>query len=174
MDNVSLRVGEPWPDTLRKHVRSASILLVVVGQSWLSGTRANGVRCVDCHDDWVREEIRTAIEADIPILPIVIPPASMPPAAKLPSDITRLCAYQCTSLSETAFTKDYAVVRGRLAPVLWPAQRLGFRLAKWGGGAALAFLGFSPVGVPLTAAAVVLAIGVVMTPKAAILARSQD
>src|ERR1700722_18612506 len=67
VDYRDLPIGEPWPDGLRRQLQACHVLLAVIGPKWgdarfSSGKNANRLR-LDDPEDWVRQEICTAIKA---------------------------------------------------------------------------------------------------------------
>ncbi|HEV7266746.1 MAG TPA: FHIPEP family type III secretion protein [Falsiroseomonas sp.] len=74
--------------TLRDALASAAALVVVLGEDWHKlQDDASGARRLDNEDDWVREEIRTALKRGIPIFPLLLENAQLPRSEWLPKDI---------------------------------------------------------------------------------------
>src|SRR5262245_31894201 len=79
MDVDEIRVGDTWPVALESALERASVLLVVIGPTWLRMADAYGRRRLDRHDDWVRTEIERSLVRRIPVVPILVGRAAMPP-----------------------------------------------------------------------------------------------
>ena len=89
MDLDSVPPGVDFHDYLTKELANVSALVVVIGRNWLSAADRFGTR-LDRDTDVVRLEIRTALQRNIPIIPVLVQNASMPPAEALPEDIRPL------------------------------------------------------------------------------------
>src|ERR1700722_11897928 len=67
-DKNDLQGGQSWPDELRNKLRECAILLAVIGPGWAgakyssSAGRKDGTLRLDDPKDWVRCEIRTALD----------------------------------------------------------------------------------------------------------------
>src|SRR5687768_4057969 len=61
MDLDNIGRGDTFAETLTAKLRESDVLIAVVGRRWLTLTDAAGQRRLDNPDDWVREEIRTAL-----------------------------------------------------------------------------------------------------------------
>ena len=85
-DCVSLQPGDVYPDAIMNALERAHLLIVLIGPDWLTSDRS-GHRCLDQESDWVRAEIRRSLERNIPIIPVMLDGASLPPAGDLPDDI---------------------------------------------------------------------------------------
>src|SRR5262245_44330034 len=62
LDHARLEGGEHWPEGLRDRVRSAHVVLAVVGDRWLTVQDKFGSRRLDDPEDWVRQELVLAME----------------------------------------------------------------------------------------------------------------
>jgi hypothetical protein len=94
-ENVFLDLDtiEPGVDFVRRiqsAVEASDVVLVLIGRRWLSAVDEAGESRIQDPDDWVRAEIRMALERSIWTIPILIDGASLPPAGALPSDISAL------------------------------------------------------------------------------------
>jgi hypothetical protein len=61
MDIDEIRVGDTWPLTLDNALNTATVLLVVIGPTWLCIAGPYGRRRLDTPDDWVRTEIERSL-----------------------------------------------------------------------------------------------------------------
>ena len=89
----------------------------------LARARLEGRLRLDDRADVVRLEISTAITLGIPVLPVTVEGAEMPPTAILPLSVARLVRFQRATLS----TADPAGDVGRIASVLREQRRSGRR-----------------------------------------------
>ena len=83
-DVESLRAGQDFIDVIRDRLQVAAVTLVIIGPNW------NRDRRIENADDLHREEIRTALERQISIIPVLVSGAQMPRKDELPEDIRRL------------------------------------------------------------------------------------
>lgn len=91
-DLDSVPVGKDYRRHIQDAIRSADLVLAIVGPKWSSPKRRGGSRIKEAKDT-VRAEIEAALERRIPIIPVLVHDAEMPTAGDLPPDI-REFAYQ--------------------------------------------------------------------------------
>src|SRR6266404_6545775 len=73
LDYEQIEAGESWPDALRTAVANATVMFVLIGDRWLTAHDPHtGDRRLNLPDDWVRQEIETAIKREIAIIPILV------------------------------------------------------------------------------------------------------
>ncbi|HEX5406379.1 MAG TPA: toll/interleukin-1 receptor domain-containing protein [Pseudonocardiaceae bacterium] len=97
-DNVFIAIdtippGNDFERELLRRVRSADVLLVVVGTRWLTALGPGG-RAIDQDDDWVRREIAEALRCGVQVVPILVDGAARLTNAELPVDIAQLARLQ--------------------------------------------------------------------------------
>src|SRR4051794_11507450 len=61
IDTENIRDAAAWAQQVESSLRSAALVIVVVGKSWLSISDEFGRRRIDLPDDWVRREIETSL-----------------------------------------------------------------------------------------------------------------
>jgi hypothetical protein len=93
LDCLSIRVGEDFRPALLGAVARSSMLLVVIGERWLTASR-DGRRLLDDEQDWVRREIALAGATGVRVVPVLIGDAELPRATDLPGDIEFLAHRQ--------------------------------------------------------------------------------
>jgi len=94
-DSVFIDVDNiPFGTDFREHIRetlvTGDLLLAIVGPQWL-GVRADGQSRIRHDTDPVRIEIETALQARIPIIPVLIDGTEMPQPGDVPHTIERFC-----------------------------------------------------------------------------------
>jgi hypothetical protein len=94
------------------------LLLVIVGKDWLSSADNNGRRRIDNSDDWVRIEIETALQRDIPVVPMLVDEAELPYADDLPPSLRPFVRRQAFRLSHAGFRAEVASLIEAVAKVL--------------------------------------------------------
>jgi len=96
LDAESIPAGADFVEELLGRVRSARVLLAVIGPRWLTAADATGERRLDDPGDWIRRELTEAFAAGVRVIPILTDQAELPRAAELPPDIAALsrCQYR--------------------------------------------------------------------------------
>lgn len=126
LDAECIPAGADFVEELLGRVRSALVLLAVIGQRWLTATDSTGRRRIDDPDDWIHRELAEAFAADVRVIPVLIDGAELPCAAELPADIATLSRCQYRHLRRREPTSDLAHLVAdltRLDPVLAAAAR---------------------------------------------------
>jgi TIR domain len=84
----------PFGTDFRKYISDAvgkcDILLVVIGDSWVEAVDEHGKRRLDDPDDFVRLELESALKRNIPVIPVLVGEARIPPMTVLPSSLQEL------------------------------------------------------------------------------------
>src|SRR5579871_1373673 len=62
MDTDSIRVGDRWMTEIDEALHRSTILIVVIGPHWLTLKDKYEKRRIDNENDWVRVEVKTALE----------------------------------------------------------------------------------------------------------------
>src|SRR5262245_17928122 len=80
MDVDSIQPGQDFRNLLQRWVDSCDVLLALVGPSWLDSVDpTTGERRLDNPNDLVRLEIAAALARAIPVVPVLLDGASIPP-----------------------------------------------------------------------------------------------
>lgn len=78
----------------RKHISGkageCNILLAIIGDNWINAADNQGERRLDDPADFVRLEIESALDRDIPVIPVLVGNAHMPAMIELPSSLQGL------------------------------------------------------------------------------------
>lgn len=85
VDDIPL--GTDFRTVLDEAVGDCAVLLAVIGRDWLTVTDERGQRRIDDPADYVRIEIESALERNIPVIPVLVRGASMPGEDDLPASI---------------------------------------------------------------------------------------
>ena len=95
MDVSAITAGDIWPNRLRIALSEASVVLVVIGPTWLRSADQFGRRRLDLEGDWVRQEIKSSLDQNKTVIPLLVGGArELPTADALPSDLTALLSQQ--------------------------------------------------------------------------------
>jgi hypothetical protein len=106
MDYYSIESGEEWMRTVEEAVTGANVLLAVIGPRWLPATDPSGRRRLDDEHDYVRHEIRAALEGKVPVVPVLVHGAAMVRSEALPGDIAAVTGVQNITLDTRYYDRD--------------------------------------------------------------------
>ena len=106
----SIERGADFPEVIEKAVASANAMVVVIGRHWLDCADATGKPRLHNNDDWVRNEIASALRRNILVLPVFVDGATMPATEALPEDLSRLTRKQAAEISNTRWDYDVAQI----------------------------------------------------------------
>ena len=93
-DVESLAPGQDFVEIVRDRLLRAAVMVVIIGPNWIRDRR------IDNPEDLHREEIRTALERQIPVIPVLVGGAQMPRADELPEDIRKLHRLQAVEIPD--------------------------------------------------------------------------
>ena len=120
MDVEAIRASDDWAERIQTALGRATVLMVVIGPHWLRVTDEYGRRRLDREDDWVRTEIRHALDRSIPIVPVLLSKTPLPERAALPEPIARLVGRQAFDLRDDRWEQD-------ISALISTVETLGFR-----------------------------------------------
>ena len=115
-DRRTLEPGNRWDSRIETAVSGATVVLVLIGEKWLTEQNEYGVRRLDVGGDWVRREVEAALARDGRVVPILVDDASPPPKEafdSLPS-LVPLSSCQGAPLRTREWDTDF----GRLVDLL--------------------------------------------------------
>jgi hypothetical protein len=116
---------------LRDEVARCDVLLALIGPNWLDVRDEQGNRRLDNPEDFLRIEIATALQRDIPVIPILLDGARMPKAYELPNDLKELSVRNGIEVRHASFRSDMdnlirglrgALGAGRATPLVVDAE----------------------------------------------------
>jgi len=105
-DIDSTPAGVKYSTWIETRVAQCSVMIVLIGNAWLSAKDRNGQRRLDLPKDWVRQEIETALRRDIPIIPVRVQGAPMPSEDELPPSIADLTGFQSAEIADSRWDFD--------------------------------------------------------------------
>lgn len=115
IDNIL--AGKNADEQLKSALKECAVLIVIIGEGWFEAISASGSTIHD-EIDYVHMEIAKALELKIPIVPVLLYPASMPPRDKLPTQLRALAAYQAAIIRpEHGFDSDIRLLIERISAV---------------------------------------------------------
>ena len=102
-DIDSIELGDDFVEMITTAVGACDVLVVLIGDRWLTVTGQDGRRRLDNPDDFVRLEIEAALARDVRVIPILVEGARMPRADELPASLSKLARRQALELSPSWF-----------------------------------------------------------------------
>jgi hypothetical protein len=106
MDVDAIPLGVNFVKVLRDEVAKCNVLLAVIGPNWLDAHDEHGNRRLDDPNDFLRIEIATALQRDIPVIPILVDGAKVPKADRLPKDLEELEHRNGLEIRHASFHSD--------------------------------------------------------------------
>jgi hypothetical protein len=73
MDLDSIEPGLDFAEVIEDAVNSSAVLVALIGQQWATLTDEDGVRRLDNPDDYVRFEVKAALERGVRVIPGSMP-----------------------------------------------------------------------------------------------------
>jgi TIR domain len=100
IDVDSIELGMDSYEVRKRALSFCRVMLVIIGQAWLTATNLVGMRLLDTPDDYVRKEIEVALNTNVRIIPIVVGGAAPPSLDDLPESIRALGYRQATAIHD--------------------------------------------------------------------------
>ena len=105
-DVDDIQPGSDFTDAIRGKIRTADVMLVLIGPRWLTASSADGQRRLDDPNDLVRVEIQTALERNMRVIPVLLPGAVMPGVQDLPLSLAPLAQRHAFEVRDVSFDRD--------------------------------------------------------------------
>jgi hypothetical protein len=121
-DVDTLEAGEDYTTALDGALDSCVALIVIIGPRWSNITDDLGHRRLENPTDWVRLEVKRALERGIRVIPVLIS-AAMPREADVPADLKLLLQRQALELSDRHWKQDVELLAQALERVPGIAKR---------------------------------------------------
>jgi hypothetical protein len=86
-DVDSIPLGIDFREHLEQAVGRCHVLLAIVGRGWLDAGGEAGARRLDDSADFLRIEVETALKRNVPVIPVLVQGATMPPEQALPPSL---------------------------------------------------------------------------------------
>jgi hypothetical protein len=106
MDVEMIAPGTDFVAAIKQEIQFADIFLVLMGPAWSTTVNEKGLRRIEDAHDFVSLEIRFALEARKPLIPVLVDGAQMPTAGDLPEPLRNLTRYNVFSLNHETFRRD--------------------------------------------------------------------
>ncbi|MEK6762139.1 MAG: SUMF1/EgtB/PvdO family nonheme iron enzyme [Nitrospirota bacterium] len=89
-DVDSIPLGVDFRTFLDEQVAKCEVFLAVIGRDWMKKRGSKGKSRLDDPGDFVRIEIESALKRQIPVIPVLVSGASIPPTERLPTSVQDL------------------------------------------------------------------------------------
>ncbi len=119
MDVDTVPAGVDFVDHIERWVASCDVLLVLIGDHWVSVRDSEGRRRLDNAEDFIRIEIEAALKRGVTVIPVLVEGAQMPRSEDLPESIAMLARRNAIELSDARWSYDVE----RLARAISQASR---------------------------------------------------
>ncbi len=105
-DHESISPGDDFTEAIRRAIATSTVMLAIIGPDWLAARDAQDRRRLEQPGDFVRQEIETALQAGVPVVPVLVEGAKMPTREQLPRSIAELWRINAVELSESRWHFD--------------------------------------------------------------------
>jgi hypothetical protein len=130
MDVNAIQPGRDFRKAIDESIHKCSVLLAIVGQNWLDTKNGQGQRRLDDESDFLRLEIASALQRDIPVIPVLVRGARMPRAEQLPEDLRELAYRNAVELTHARWKSDVQVLVRALRPYLEASKEGGYDVLR--------------------------------------------
>jgi hypothetical protein len=105
-DVETVSAGADFVKTIGAELDRSDAVLAVIGPTWASATGPDGASRLRDPNDYVRSELVNALQRDVPVVPVLVGGATIPPADALPEDLQPLLHRQAVTLRDASWQRD--------------------------------------------------------------------
>lgn len=106
MDLDSIEAGLDFAEVIRDAVSSCCVMVALIGSRWVTVTDEEGRRRIEDPGDYVRFEIRSALERGVRVIPVLADGAKPLREQQLPPDLRQLARLSALEMSYDRFEYD--------------------------------------------------------------------
>jgi hypothetical protein len=110
IDVSTITPGTDFVRQIEETVESCDVLIVVIGNRWLTIADDSGRRRLDDPKDFVHLEIAIAFNRGVRVIPVLVEGATMPRRQDLPDALARLARLHAVELSHTRWDYDMGLL----------------------------------------------------------------
>jgi hypothetical protein len=125
MDLDSIEAGLDFVEVIRDAVDSCLVVVALIGSRWVTVADEEGRRRIEDPGDYVRFEIRTALERGVRVIPVLADGAKPLQDHQLPSDLVKLARLSALELSYDRFEYDETRLTAVIRKVLGEVRGAG-------------------------------------------------
>jgi hypothetical protein len=127
MDQEDIPVGSNFAQTIYDSIARSDVVMVLIGPKWLEL-----LKMARESKDLVVEELATALEHKIPVIPVLLGDTSMPQESDLPGGIRGLVGFQALRLEPgERFSSDFERLMQASPFSASPRSSLVQRIRRW-------------------------------------------
>jgi hypothetical protein len=108
MDIDALLPGFDYKKSIEMRLASSDVALVIIGPRWLDVLDNSGRRRLDDPEDLARLEIAVTLTREIPVIPVLVGDAALPPAEDLPAELRALTRRHAFRIDDQNWEHDEA------------------------------------------------------------------
>jgi hypothetical protein len=105
-DVETVAAGTDFVASIDAALDQCDAVLAVIGPYWAAASGADGTPRLQDPDDYVRRELVSALHRDLPIVPVLVGGATLPPPDALPDDLQHLLLRQAVALRDASWQRD--------------------------------------------------------------------
>lgn len=105
-DKESIRAGSDWKAEIDRVIGDDTVVLALIGNTWLDARDASGRRRLDDSEDPNRSELEYSLKRNIPVVPILVEGGEMPPIERLPEALQGLVRRNALRLRDDDWRSD--------------------------------------------------------------------
>ena len=83
LDTSAIHPGANFPESIRRFIRVADVVIVLISRNWMGRQPDGHVRIVDAKD-WIHQEVYLPLFLGIPVIPVLVDNAELPKEKELP------------------------------------------------------------------------------------------
>jgi hypothetical protein len=106
IDLGTLEYGEDFAEVVARQLEGCTVALALIGPTWLTAESTSGTRRIDESSDFVRIEVRAALDRQVRVIPVLLNSATIPQESQLPADIVGLARRHAMRLDFGRFDAD--------------------------------------------------------------------
>ena len=110
MDVATIEPGRDFRKIIDSNVADCDAVLTIIGNHWLDVKDERGQRRIEDPTDFVRLETISALQRDIPVIPVLVHNAEMPRADQLPTELQELAYRNSVELTHARWPSDVRVL----------------------------------------------------------------
>jgi hypothetical protein len=119
IDVETVEPGQDFVTAIQRALDSCTVVLVVVGDQWLSALDDRGRRRLDDPEDFVHQEVVAALRRDgVRVIPVLVQRATMPRASDLPAPLADLNRRNALEIRDTHFRRDVDALIDVVVPLV--------------------------------------------------------
>jgi hypothetical protein len=103
MDVEGIEAGENFAKAIEEAIAGCDTVVAVIGKRWAGEADSFGNRRIDDPEDYVRQEIETALRLGVELVPVVVGGADFPHKQDLPKELAELALRNALQIDDKAF-----------------------------------------------------------------------